>query len=207
MAAKTISISDAKDANIRVIEEAHVGKQAVHDVIVAMQANRRTGSAHTKTRGEVAATGKKPFRQKGTGRARQGGNANPIHRGGGVVFGPRARDYSKKVPKNVRKLAFSKALTERISDGDVLSAKTFSVDSGKTKDFISEVTDLAGDDNLRKVLIVGKDFDEMTKRAGRNVKQVLLMSADEVNTEQLLHYNKIVILDDAMETLAARTAK
>ena len=75
-----------KSANIQVVEESHVGNQALHDVIVAIQANRRTGSANTKTRGEVAATGKKPFRQKGTGRARQGGNASPINRGGGVVI-------------------------------------------------------------------------------------------------------------------------
>ena len=206
MAAKSISISDAKSANIGVIEDAHIGGQAVHDVIVAMQANRRTGSANTKTRGEVAATGKKPFRQKGTGRARQGGNASPIHRGGGVVFGPRPRDYSKKVPKSVKRLAFAKALTGRISDGDVLKASDFAISDGKTKSFVKEVNELAGDD-ARKVLIVGKEFDEVTKRAGRNVKPVLLMSAHEVNTEHLLYHDKIVILDDAMEILAARTAR
>lgn len=205
MAAKSISIADAKSANIQLIEDSEIGGQAVHDVIVAMQANRRTGSACTKTRGEVAATGKKPFRQKGTGRARQGGNASPIHRGGGVVFGPRPRDYSKKVPKNVKRLAFSKALTERINSGDVLGASSFSISDGKTKSFVNEVIGLAGD--ARKVLIVGKEFDELTKRAGRNVKQVLLMSANEVNTEHLLYHNKIVVLDDAMETLAARTAR
>ena len=206
MAAKSISIADAKSANIQLVEESHVGTQAVHDVVVAMQANRRTGSANTKTRGEVAATGKKPFRQKGTGRARQGGNASPINRGGGVAFGPRPRDYSKKVPKSVKRLAFSKVLTERISDGDVLSAKSFAISDGKTKSFVKEVGSLAGDD-YRKVLIVGKDFDEDTKRAGRNVKPVLLMSAHEVNTEHFLYYDKIVILDEAMETLAARTAR
>ncbi|MDF1751752.1 MAG: 50S ribosomal protein L4 [Verrucomicrobiales bacterium] len=205
MAAKNISIADAKSANINLIEDAEVGGQAVHDVVVAMHANRRTGSANSKTRGEVSATGKKPFRQKGTGRARQGGNASPIHRGGGVVFGPRPRDYSKKVPRSVRRLAFSKALTERINDGAVFGASAFSVSDGKTQSFVKEVSNLVGD--ARKVIIVGKDFDEMTKRAGRNVKPVLLMSAHEVNTEHLLYHDKIVILDEAMEVLAQRTVR
>ncbi len=204
MAAKTITIDDAKEANIRVVEDSAVGRQAVHDVIVAMHANRRSGSANAKTRGEVSDSGKKPFRQKGTGRARQGGNASPVHRGGGVVFGPRPRDYSKKVPRNVRRLAFSKALTERIANGDVISTGSFSVPDGKTKSFVTAVGDLTGD--ARKVLVVGREFDEKTKLAGRNVKPVLLMTADEVNTEHLLYHDKIVIVDDAMETLAARTA-
>ena len=188
------------------MEDDKIGGQAVHDVIVAMRANRRTGSANTKTRGEVAATGKKPFRQKGTGRARQGGNAAPIHRGGGVVFGPRPRDYSKKVPKNVKRLAFAKALTERISDGDVLSTGDFAVADGKTKSFVKEVQNLAGDD-VRKVLVVANEFTTETRRAAGNVQTYKLMSAAEVNTEHLLHYDKIVIVDDAMETLAARTAR
>ncbi len=205
MAAKSISIADAQKADIQLVEDAEVGGQAVHDVIVAYQANRRTGSANTKTRGEVAATGKKPFRQKGTGRARQGGNASPVHRGGGVVFGPRPRDYSKKVPKGIKRLAFSKALTVRINDGDVLSTGSFAVEDGKTKSFMKEVTGLTGD--AKKVLIVANEFSEETYRSGRNVQSVLLMTASELNTEHLLHYNKIVIVEEAMSTLAARTAR
>lgn len=206
MAAKSISIADAQKANIQLVEDSEIGGQAVHDVIVAMHANRRTGSAHTKTRGEVSATGKKPFRQKGTGRARQGGNASPVNRGGGVVFGPRARDYSKKVPKGVKKLAFSKALTERISEGDVLSTKSFAISDGKTQSFVKKVADLAGGE-ARKVLVIGSDFSEETYRSGRNVKSILLMTANEVNTEHLLYFDKIIIVDDAMETLAKRTAR
>jgi len=205
MAAKSISIEDAKKANVSIVEESDRGGQAVHDVVVAMHANRRTGSAHTKTRGEVSATGKKPFRQKGTGRARQGGNAAPIHRGGGVVFGPRARDYSKKVTKGTRRLAFSKALTERINEGDVLSTGSFSISDGKTKSFVKEARSLAGD--VKRILVVANEFDEETKRAGRNYQPVLLMTANEVNTEQLLHYSKIVLVDGALETLAGRTTR
>jgi len=200
--AKVFSIGDAQKAQITTIEDSR-GNQAVHDLIVAMRANRRSGTAHTKTRGEVSATGKKPFRQKGTGRARQGGNASPIKRGGGVVFGPRnEKDYSKKVPKKVRKLAFAKALTERINDGDVLFTDAVSVDDGKTKSFVALIKGLA---EAKKVLVVG-NFDEATRRAARNVQPVLLMSAEEVNAEHLLYYDKIIITQDSLEVLAKRTS-
>jgi len=148
--------------------------------------------------------GKKPFKQKGTGRARQGGNASPTHRGGGVAFGPRCRDYSKKVNRTTRRLAFSKALTERIAENDVLTTADFAIADGKTSSFVKEVSGLAGD--VKRVLIVGNEFSEETKRAARNCQSALLISAHEVNTEQLLHYSKIVIVEAALETLAARTA-
>lgn len=205
MAAKTLDISGAKSAKIAVVEDDERGRQAVHDVVVAMRANRRSGTAHTKTRGEVAATGKKPFRQKGTGRARQGGNAPPVHRGGGVAFGPRYRDYSKKVNKATKRLAFSKALTERIAAGDVSTISDLSISDGKTKSFVAEVDKLSG--GAKRVLIIGNEFSEETKRAGRNYQSALLMSAAEVNTEQLLHYHKILVVEGALEALAARTTK
>ncbi|MEM7603208.1 MAG: 50S ribosomal protein L4 [Verrucomicrobiota bacterium] len=204
MAAKTLDIEGAKGAKISVIEDSERGRQAVHDVIVAMRANRRSGSANTKTRSEVAATGKKPFRQKGTGRARQGGNASPILRGGGVVFGPRPRDYSKKVNRATKRLAFSKALSERIAEGDVMTVADFSISDGKTKSFVAEVDKLSG--GAKKVLVIGSEFSDETKRAGRNHQSALLISAHEVNTEQLLHHNKILVVESALETLAERTA-
>ncbi|MEX2581115.1 MAG: 50S ribosomal protein L4 [Verrucomicrobiales bacterium] len=203
MAAKTLDLNGAKSANIAVIEDPERGRQAVHDVVVAMRANRRSGSAHTKTRAEVATSGRKPFRQKGTGRARQGGNAPPIHRGGGVAFGPRFRDYSKKVNKATKRLAFSKALSERIAEGDVLTVSEFAIADGKTKSFVKEVAELSGE--AKRVLVVAEGFSEETKRAARNHKGALLVSSHEVNTEQLLHYHKIVVVEAALETLAART--
>src|ERR1700756_2045384 len=126
MSTTVLTIADAKKANISVIENGR-GTQAVHDVVVAMRANRRSGSANTRTKAEVVASGKKPWRQKGTGRARAGYTASPIWAGGGVVFGPKPRDYSKKVPKNVKRLALLKALSSRIVAGDVLVAKEIKV--------------------------------------------------------------------------------
>ena len=119
MSATVLTIADAKKANISIIENGR-GTQAVHDVVVALRANRRSGTASTKTKAEVRGSGKKPWRQKGTGRARAGYASSPVWTGGGVVFGPKPRDYSKKVSKRVRKLAFLKALSARILGGDVL---------------------------------------------------------------------------------------
>src|ERR1700724_4776534 len=135
MSAIVLTVSDAKKANISVIENGR-GTQAVHDVVVALRANRRSGSANTKTKAEVAYSGKKPWRQKGTGRARAGYASSPIWSGGGVVFGPKPRDYSKKVPKSVKRLALLKALSSRIVAGDVLVAEEIKVATPTTRDFV-----------------------------------------------------------------------
>src|SRR4051794_37133599 len=113
------------------------GTQAVHDTVVAYQAAQRMGTACTKTMGEVAGSGKKPWRQKGTGRARAGSFASPLWRGGGVVFGPKPRDFSKKVSRKTKQLALRKALTERLKAGDVVLLDDLKLESSKTKDFVS----------------------------------------------------------------------
>src|SRR5256714_4582800 len=118
------------------------GTQAVHDAVVAYLANQRRGTACTKTMGEVAGTGKKPWRQKGTGRARAGSFASPLWRGGGVVFGPKPRDFGKKVSKTTRQLALRKALTERLRSGDVVIVDDLTLTAPKTKEFVSLLTAL-----------------------------------------------------------------
>src|ERR671929_1735970 len=135
MSAKVLSKAAAKEANIEIIEDGR-GTQAVHEVVVAMRAARRSGTANTKTKADVDLSGAKPWRQKGTGRARAGYKSSVIWRGGGVVFGPKPRDYSKKVSKSVRRLAFQKALSERIDAGDVLTIGEFVVKEAKTKAFV-----------------------------------------------------------------------
>lgn len=202
MAAKVLKAEAAREAGIELIEGGR-GTQAVHDVVVAMRAARRSGSANTKTKAEVNFSGAKPWRQKGTGRARAGYKSSPIWRSGGVVFGPKPRDYSKKVSKNVRRLAFRKALTERIRAGDVLTLDSFAVKEAKTKNFLSQLKDQT---DARKVLLISDSFDENTYRAARNVKPVLLATAADVNTEQLLAFDKILVTSKALEQLAQRTA-
>ena len=201
MAAKVLTADAARDAKFTLVEGGR-GTQAVHDVVVAMRAARRSGSANSKTKAEVALSGAKPWRQKGTGRARAGYKSSPIWRGGGVVFGPKPRDYSKKVSKTVRRLAFQKALTERINAGDVLTIDTFAVTELKTKAFL---TLLREQTDAKKVLLISDSFDENTYKAARNVKPVLLTTASDVNTEQLLAFNKILVTSGALAQLAARS--
>ena len=201
MSANTLTIEAATAAGVVTVGP-EKGSQAVHDLVTAYRANRRTGSANTKTRGEVAGNNRKIYRQKGTGNARHGDHQSPIFVGGGVVFGPRPCDYSKKVNKSTRKLALRRVLGDIITGGKVVTVPSFSIEDGKTKSFVAAVSEIA---EGKKILIIADSFDEMTKRAGRNVAEVLLMSAAEVNVEQLLHANKVVIVESALETIANRT--
>jgi large subunit ribosomal protein L4 len=201
MAAKVLTPAAAKEAKINLIENGR-GSQAMHEAVVAMRAARRSGSANTKTKAEVNLSGAKPWRQKGTGRARAGYKSSPIWRGGGVVFGPKPRDYTKKISKSVRRLAFQKALSERIKGGDVLTVGSLSVKEPKTKAF---VTLIKGHTDARKVLLIADAFDENFYRSARNVKPVLLATAADVNTEQLLAFEKIIVTEKALEQLAERT--
>jgi len=200
MSATVLTVEAAKHAKIVVIENGR-GTQAVHDAVVAMRANRRSGSANTKSKAEVAGSGRKPWRQKGTGRARAGYTSSPVWSGGGVVFGPKPRDYSKKVPKAVKRLAFLKALSFRIIAGDILVTDHVKVAQPKTKEFISF---LKSHTDASKVLVVSLGFDENTYKAARNVGPVLLSTASEVNTEQLLAFQKIIVTNEALAKLAER---
>lgn len=201
MSATEFTIEAANAANIVTVGP-EKGSQAVHDLVTAYRANRRTGSANTKTRAEVAGNNRKMYRQKGTGNARHGDHQSPIFVGGGVVFGPRPRDYSKKVNKSTRKLALRRVLGDIIAGGKVVSVPSFSIEDGKTKSFVATVSGIA---EGKKILIIADSFDEKTMLAGRNVADVLLMSAAEVNVEQLLNANKVVLVESALETIANRT--
>ncbi|MBX3742032.1 MAG: 50S ribosomal protein L4 [Akkermansiaceae bacterium] len=200
MSAKTFTEADAQAANV-VLVGAERGRQAVHDLVTAYRANRRTGSANTKTRGEVSGNNKKIYKQKGTGNARHGDKRAPIFVGGGVVFGPRPRDYSKDVPKSVRKLALRRVLGDAVRAGKVSTVESFSI-GGKTKDFVAAVEAITP---AEKVLIVG-NFDDQTFLAARNVGWTQLVSASDLNVEQLLLARSIILVGDAVSTLAFRTA-
>ncbi len=205
MSATVFTTADAEKARITLISDEKKGNQAVHDVIVAMRANRRSGSANCKTKAQVNLSGRKPWRQKGTGRARAGYFSSPVWVGGGVAHGPHPRDYSKAVPKAVKRLAFRKALSARIISGDVLVVESFAVREPKTKQFIELLT--ATNDGARKTLIIGSQFDEKTYLAARNVQASLLTTASDVNTEQLLNFDKIIVTREAIGQLSERLSK
>jgi len=201
MSATILTADAAKKAKIEVITDGK-GTQAVHDVVVAMRAARRSGTASVKTKATVNLSGKKPWKQKGTGRARAGYASSPVWSGGGVVHGPHPRSYAKNTPKAVKKLAFRKALSARILAGDVLVVDSFDLQEPKTAKFVSLVEGLHG--GARRTLIVSVKFSETTLLAARNVRNDLLMTAAEVNTENLLAFDKIIITKEALEALGNR---
>ena len=181
--------------------EGDKGVQAVKDVIVAIQANRRQGTHSTKTRGEVRGGGKKPWRQKGTGRARAGSIRSPLWGGGGVVFGPKPRDYSKKINSKVKNLAFSRALFDRASAGEIAVIEAFSLATPKTKVVNQVVGRIAP---KGKVLLVDAPFTAETTRAARNLQRVSLQDAAKLNTLDLSQYKLIIVSSKALETIVAR---
>ncbi|MES2995783.1 MAG: 50S ribosomal protein L4 [Verrucomicrobiota bacterium] len=202
MSAQSLT-EDAAQAAHFVIVGPEKGKQAVHDLITAYRANRRTGSACTKTRGEVRGNNKKIYKQKGTGNARHGDKRAPIFVGGGVVFGPRPRDYSKKVTKNTRKLALRRVLGDLVRGGKITTVDSFTIADGKTKSFITTVNELV---TPGKILIVSNSFDDSTYLAARNVSWVQLVTGSDANVEQLLLANSVILVGDAIQSLAQRTA-
>lgn len=180
------------------------GTQAVHDAVVAYQAAQRSGTASTKTMGEVAGSGKKPWRQKGTGRARSGSFASPLWRGGGVVFGPKPRDFSKRISKNVKRLALRKALSERLKAGDVILVEDVKLDSPKTKGFLGVLSALQVKGSA---LVVAQGPDANLDRASRNVPNVELTTTDVLNTFQVLRFDKLIFTRGAFESLEQRLSK
>jgi large subunit ribosomal protein L4 len=192
-----------REVNFPLIEDGK-GTQAVHDVVVAYQAAQRMGTACTKNVGEVAGTNKKPWRQKGTGRARAGSFASPLWRGGGVVFGPKPRDFAKKVSRKTKQLALRKALTERLRAGDVLLVNDLKLGSAKTKDFIGVLTAL---ELKGSALIVAQAPDKNLTLASRNVPNVALTTSDALNTYDILRSDKLVFTTGAFEQVEARLNK
>lgn len=180
------------------------GTQAVHDAVVAYQAAQRMGTACTKNVGDVAGSNKKPWKQKGTGRARAGSFASPLWRGGGVVFGPKPRDFSKKVNTKTKQLALRKALSERLKAGDVVVVDDFKLGSAKTKDFVGV---LAALELKGTALIVAHDADKNLTLASRNLPNVALATSDSLNTYDVLRPDKLVFTRGAFEKVEARLSK
>ncbi len=181
--------------------EGDKGLQALKEVIVAINANNRLGNHSTKTRGEVRGGGKKPWRQKGTGRARAGSIRSPLWVGGGVVFGPKPRDYSKKINAKVKSLAFSRALFDRASAGEIVAIDSFTLAAPKTK----EINNVLGRiEPAGKILVVDDTFTVETARAARNLERVSMQEASKLNSLDLAQYRKIIVSVKALETIIAR---
>ena len=180
------------------------GAQAVHDAVEAYRAGLRAGTAATKTRAHVSGGGIKPWRQKGTGRARAGSIRSPIWRGGGIVFGPHPRKYEKRVNKKILRLAFRRAFSEKVASGDVALMDRWSLSEPKTKSIVSILNKL----NIeRGVLLILDVPDKNVGMASRNIPNVEVTTAAGVHTYQLLRYPRMLISQDAMTKLEERLKK
>jgi large subunit ribosomal protein L4 len=182
-----------------------IGTQALHETVVAYRANRRSGTHSTKTKATVSGSGKKPWRQKGTGNARAGYKQSPVWSGGGVVFGPHPRDYSKKTNKNVKQLALRKAISSRVNAGEVYLIDPIVLSKPKTKDLVAKLG--SNIDKKTTALLIIENPDQNLYLASRNHPHLITVTGDLVNAEQLLLCDKVFITDGALGKISARLQK
>lgn len=171
-------------------------ESVLFDAIIAQRASLRQGNHKVKNRSEVAGGGRKPWKQKGTGRARQGSIRSPQWRGGGVVFGPTPRSYSYKLPKKVRRLALLSALSTKVREESIVVLEGLVFDAPKTKDFVKVLANLSID---KKALFVTADLDETVALAARNIPGITVVSATGINVLDLIGHNKLVMTKAAVE--------
>jgi large subunit ribosomal protein L4 len=182
---------------------AEVKGHLFHQVVRMQLANRRRGTASTKTRGEVSGGGRKPWRQKGTGRARQGSIRSPLWRGGGIALGPKPRDYAYRLPKKVRRAALCSALSLKVREGLLKVVNRLELPEPKTKRMVGLLKDLGVE---RRVLILLADDNVNVQLAARNLPDVKVLSVEGVNTYDLLSYEHIICPKDALAKLQERMA-
>jgi len=171
-----------------------VHEPVLHDAVIMQLAGRRQGTHDTKTRSEVRGGGRKPWRQKGTGRARHGTIRSPIWRGGGIVFGPHPRKYGYSLPRKVRRLALKSALSSKVNTGDILVLDELKLDQPKTSDMARILNNLKVGDAL--LVTAGKD--ETVEKSARNIPNIKSLTAEGLNVYDILSYDKLVITKDAV---------
>ena len=196
----TILTADGKDGGKVDLAEtlfgAPINESLIHQAVVRLMAGRRLGTADTLTRGEVNGGGKKPWRQKGTGRARQGSKSAPHWAGGGVVFGPHPRSYEQKLPSKMRRSALRGVLSAKQAEGALRVVEGFDLDEIKTKTILSR---LGGWNAEGKVLLVLSARDEKVERSSQNLREVRVILADSLNVIDLLEADTVVFTRDALE--------
>jgi large subunit ribosomal protein L4 len=206
-------VVELKDRNNNIIGKINLndemfGLQAkpvvLHEGVTNYLANQRQGTHATKTKGLVRGGGRKPFKQKGTGRARAGSNRSPLWRGGGIIFGPQPRDYSYNLPKKVKKIAMKTALSIKVSEGAITVIDGFSFKQPKTKDMITTLKNLGLEGE--KVLIVTPEKDEVVTLSARNIPGVKVMRASDLNSYNVIASAKLLMTKGAISRLGALEA-
>lgn len=175
-----------------------INEHAVYLVVKNILANKRQGTKSVKTRAEVRGGGRKPWRQKGTGRARQGSIRSPQWRGGGVVFAAKPRDFSYTTPKKVRRLALKSVLTSKVQENELIIVDNIKMDEAKTKNFVAMLNNIKAN---KKALVVIADRDENVMRAARNIEGVETAMASMINVYDILKYDSLIITKDALNVI------
>ncbi|MDD7044047.1 MAG: 50S ribosomal protein L4 [Peptoniphilaceae bacterium] len=199
-----VDILNIKGENVGSLElnetlfNASISEHAVYEVVKNQLANKRQGTQSAKTRSEVRGGGRKPFRQKGTGRARQGSIRAPHYTGGGVVFAPKPRDYSYKLPKKLKRKALYSVLTSKVNDNELIVVDSLALENNKTKEAATALKALGAD---RTTYVVTAENDNLVYRAFRNIEGVDVSSANLINVYDLIRHDKLVITQDAVAKL------
>ena len=202
MEAKILSVTGKELRKVDVADAVFardISEGAIYHAIRNELANNRVGTASTKTRSFVHYSGRKPWRQKGTGRARSGSRRSPVWVGGGTVFGPLPRDYSYRLPRKMKRAAIQSILAQKAAADDLIFVEDFSVESGKTKDFVAI---LRGVTDSAKVVLITAGDDPMVKRAARNVPWLRFLSWNRLRAHDLFYARKIVIMESAAKSLS-----
>lgn len=174
-----------------------VNQYAMHQVVVALLANKRQGTQSAKTRAEVRGGGIKPWRQKGTGRARQGSIRAPQWIKGGIVFAPKPRDYRMSIPKSMKRVAMKSALTSKVNDNELVILEDLTFDAIKTKQVVEVLKAL----NANKTLIITAESDENVYKSARNIEGVSIIPANNINVYDLLKFSKVIMTKDAVSKI------
>ena len=182
-----------------ILFNAEINEALIHQAVIAQLAARRTGTASTKTRGMVRGGGAKPYRQKGTGRARQGSRSAPHYKGGGVVFGPHPRSYEQRLPKRMKRAALHGALTAKYGDGAIRIVDELGLEAPKTRDLVGYLDALTASG---RVLIVATGSDSNLEISARNLPQVVLIRADSLNVVDVLNADTLLITQPSLDTMA-----
>ncbi|MCD6575029.1 50S ribosomal protein L4 [Candidatus Aerophobetes bacterium] len=186
------------------IFKGEINQPVLREAVIAYQANLRQGTASTKTRGEVSGGGRKPWPQKGTGRARAGSIRSPLWVGGGVVFGPRPRDFTYRLPRKKRKLALMSALRLKLKEGKIFILDKLVVEKGKTKEMVSFLANFVKDGVREKSLLIVSGKDEKLRRASSNIKNIRLVMASNVCGYHIIFHDNVFLTQDSLLKLVER---
>ena len=198
-----VSVYNMKGAEVGSLElsdavfGADIKEQLVHQAVVTYLANQRQGTQSALTRSEVSGGGKKPWRQKGTGNARQGSIRSPQWTGGGIVFAPKPRDYGKKMNKKERRAALFSVLTDKVNNDNLIALDEMKFDEIKTKNFVEVLNNLKADD----ALVILSESDKNVILSGRNIPTVKVITTESINTYDVLKYKKLIATQDALKKI------